>query len=108
MNRDRVWLKFMHERLSRLDACAAAGREVFLSDTMLQDAAVRNLQVLANTSERVSFELLDRHPEVEWQWLLTMRNMLVHEPLNVDPAWLWDCLEFDLPVLRQALDALLL
>jgi uncharacterized protein with HEPN domain len=108
MNRDRVWLRFMRERLGRLDACAAAGRAVFLSDTVLQDAAVRNLQVLANTSERLSYDMLDRRPEVEWPWLHALRNMLVHEPLNVDPAWLWDCLELDLPALRAALDALLL
>ena len=108
MNRNRVWLRFMRERLERLDACVSAGRAVFLSDVLLQDAAVRNLQVLANTSERISYDLLDRHPEVKWPWLHALRNMLVHEPLNIDPAWLWDCLEFDLPALRQALEALLL
>lgn len=108
MNRNRVWLHYMQERLGRLDACVAAGRDVFLSDVLLQDAAVRNLQVLANTSERIAEELLERQPDVKWAWLLAMRNMLVHESHNVDPTWVWDCLESDLPLLRQALHALLL
>jgi uncharacterized protein with HEPN domain len=108
MNRNRVWLHFMQERISRLDACLAAGQAVFFNDTLLQDAAVRNLQVLADASTRLSGEVLESHPELNWHWLYALRNMLVHEPLNVDPAWLWECLEFDLPLLRQALDAMLL
>ncbi len=108
MNRNRVWLRFMQERCIRLDACFAAGQAVFLSDELLQDAVVRNLQVLAETSARLSFDLQQAHPELELAALHALRNMLVHEPLNIDPLWLWECLEYDLPRLRQVLDAALL
>ncbi len=107
MNRNRVWLRLMQERVAHLDACYAAGQPVFLSDELMQDAAVRNLQVLAETSARLSYDLQLERPELCLHYLHALRNMLVHEPLNVDPAWLWDCLEFDLPLLRAALDEML-
>jgi uncharacterized protein with HEPN domain len=106
MNRDRIWLRFMLERMEHLDECAAVGREVFLSDRLVQDAAVRNLQVLADVSERLPEDLLEQQPGAAWHALRALRNLLVHEPLNVDPVWLWECLEYDRPVLRQALEAL--
>jgi uncharacterized protein with HEPN domain len=107
VNRDRVWLKFMLERVARLERIHAAGGAAFIADALLQDAAARNLQVLADTSLRLSSGLLDAHPAVEWQSLHALRNLLVHEALSIEPRWLWDCLEQDLPALRQALEALL-
>lgn len=107
MNRNRVWLRFMLERIARLEACSAAGQAAFLSDELLQDAAVRNLQVLAEISTRLSGEMEREHRELCLQWLRALRNLLVHEPLSIDPQWLWDCLEHDVPVLRQAVETLL-
>jgi len=68
---------------------------------IIQDAVLRNLQLLAESSQRISSELKSRYPEVDWRGLSGFRNVLVHDSSGIDVARIWRiarlmslCLEF--------------
>lgn len=59
------------------------GKEAFFEDLKTQDAVLRNLQVLSESTQRLSDELKERHPEVQWFSISGLRNVLVHNYLGL-------------------------
>ncbi len=55
----------------------------------MQDAVLRNLQVLAESTQRLSEEFKSRHPEIEWYKIAGLRNILVHDYLGIDIETVW-------------------
>lgn len=73
----------------------------FASPT-LQDAIVRNLQVLCESTQRHTESTKARHPEVDWRGISGLRNVLVHSYFEVDLETIWTIIQRDLPVLENA------
>jgi uncharacterized protein with HEPN domain len=69
------------------------------NDTKTQDAVLRNLQVLAESTQRLSNGLKARHSEVPWRTIAAFRNVLVHGYLGVNLERVWQILHEDLPPL---------
>ena len=107
MRDDRLYLIHVSESIARIEAYVGGGREEFLRSTMVQDAVVRNLQVLAESTQRLSDSLRARHPEVDWHAIAGFRNVLVHDYLGVDLARVWGVVEDDLPNLKLHVEAML-
>jgi uncharacterized protein with HEPN domain len=87
--------------LDCIERYCAAGREAFLSDTLIQDAVLRNLQILAESAQRISPEVKDQHPQVDWRAISGFRNVLVHDYLGLDLARVWQIVSVDVPVLKR-------
>ena len=66
-----------------------------------------NLQILAESSQRISSELKDRFPQVEWRTIAAFRNVAVHDYLGVDVIQIWKIVKEDLPVLKKAVNDIL-
>ena len=47
MKDDRLFLVHISECISRIERYTLGGKSAFLADTLVQDAVIRNLQVLA-------------------------------------------------------------
>ena len=54
MKDDRLYLIHVHESITRIEEYTAEGREAFFADTRTQDAVLRNLQTLAESTQRLS------------------------------------------------------
>ena len=55
-------------------------------DEILHDAALRNLQTLAEATRHLPDHLKDRHPEIPWRQISGFRNILMHGYLGtIDP-----------------------
>jgi uncharacterized protein with HEPN domain len=65
------------------------GQEKFLASQVIQDAVLRNLQIMTESCQRLSEGLKDRHPEVDWRGLAGFRNILVHDYLGIDLEIVW-------------------
>ena len=77
------------------------GHEIFRSSSLVQDAVLRNLQVLAESAGRISPEHQALEPDVPWQQVRGFRNVLVHQYLGVDLEFIWSIVAEDLPVLKE-------
>jgi uncharacterized protein with HEPN domain len=76
----------------------------FREDRRTVDAVIRNLEVLGEAARHVPDEVRDQIPEVPWQDLADLRNILVHEYFGVDLAILWQAVTTELEPLTTALD----
>lgn len=103
-DRQRLYLSHVAECLDRIDDYLPDSKERFLEDTMRQDALIRALQVLAESTKRLSEEFKRSRPEVDWRAVAGLRNILVHEYLQVDLNEVWAVATRDLSELRDAVE----
>jgi uncharacterized protein with HEPN domain len=101
---DRVLLAHMRDCLDRIREYTDAERTRFDASRLVQDAVIRNLQTLAESSQRLSNAIKATEPQIPWRELGGFRNVIVHGYLGVDLAAVWLVVEQDLPALSAAVD----
>jgi uncharacterized protein with HEPN domain len=78
-------------------------KEQFYDSTLVQDAVVRNLQTMAESSQRLSDSIKNEYHDIPWNNIAGFRNILVHDYLGVDLDMIWSVIEKELPTLETAL-----
>jgi uncharacterized protein with HEPN domain len=106
MKDDRVYLLHIPECIRRIEEDTADGQDAFLSSHTLQDAVLRNLQTMAESTERLSDSMKRRYPQIEWRRIVAFRNVLVHDYLGIDVERIWEITQRDVPQLKAVMLAL--
>ena len=91
------------ECIDRIREYTAGDRSRFETSRLVQDAVIRNLQTLTESSQRLSDDIKTTEPHVPWRELAGFRNVIVHGYLGIDLAAVWLVVEQDLPPLAAAL-----
>ena len=97
-----IYIEHMLDCILRIDEYVES-KEQFYSSRLVQDAVVRNLQVMSESSQRLAEEIKQRYPDIPWKEISGFRNILVHDYLGVDLDVIWSVVEQELPSLQQAL-----
>jgi uncharacterized protein with HEPN domain len=103
----RAYVEHVIECISRIAEDSAPGRDAVFASRTLQDAIIRNLQVLCESTQRIGEPHKQRHPEIDWPSIAGMRNALVHDYFEVDFETVWLVVTRDLPPLERAMCAIL-
>ncbi|ODU09610.1 MAG: hypothetical protein ABS84_07560 [Rubrivivax sp. SCN 71-131] len=96
----------MRDCLDRIDEYTARQRTTFMTSRLVQDAVVRNLQTLTESSQRLSAAAKALEPSVPWRELSGFRNVIVHGYLGLDLEVIWSVVSRELPALGAALERL--
>jgi len=104
---DRLHLIHIKECIENIQAYTAEGRGAFFADAKTQDAVLRRLQTLGESSRRLSDGLKNEHPGVDWRGIAAFRNVVVHDYLGIDFKQVWDIVESDLPALKDEVAVML-
>lgn len=107
MKDDSLYPRHILECIRRIEENTRDGREQFLRTHTLQDAVLRNLQTLSESTQRLAEALKAQHPEIEWNRIAAFRNVLVHDYLGIDMERVWEIVQRDIPALKRASLALL-
>ena len=108
MKDDKLYLIHIQECIERVEKYTAeGGKGAFLASTLIQDAVIRNLQTMAESTQRLPDVTKEAHPEVDWYKISGFRNVLVHGYLGVDLERVWIIVERDLPGLKRAITSML-
>jgi uncharacterized protein with HEPN domain len=93
--------------IERINTYTGCGHDGFMASTLIQDAVVRNLQIMCESLSRVPEDIRIAHPQVEWRGIAGLRNILVHDYFGVDTGLVWQVVETRLPELESHLKAIL-
>ena len=108
MKDDRLYLIHISECIERIESyIAGRDKQQFLDSTLIQDAVIRNLQVLAESTQRLSDDAKESQSRVDWFKIAGFRNVLVHDYLGIEIERVWNILEKDLPILKEAIQNML-
>lgn len=107
MKDNRVYFLHIRDAVKKILQYTHSGKEAFLADTMMQDAVVRNLEIIGEALKNVSENFTAAHPDVPWKKMMGMRNKLIHEYFGVDLEIVWKVVERELPDFQARIDAIL-
>lgn len=68
---------------------------------------MRNLQVLAESTQRLSESTKSKHTGIDWPRIAGFRNVLVHDYLGVNLVRVWEIIERNLPDLKNEIAIML-
>jgi len=106
--RDRVFLAPLEDPAeAALEFTDRHNAESFAGDRLVGYAVVRAIQLIGQAARGVSEELQAAHAEIPWREIIGMRNVVVHDYADVDPALVWKTVREDLPGLIERLNAIL-
>ncbi len=102
-HRDDLYVVHILECIDKINDFSRGDRGRFLAEVIVQDAVLRNLQTLAESTKRLSDELKDSMPDIRWESVAGFRNLIVHDYLGVNAERVWEIVEQELPLLEKAL-----
>ncbi|MDX9706975.1 MAG: DUF86 domain-containing protein [Azospira sp.] len=82
----------------------------FLHDELIQDAVIRNLEIVGEASRNIETRYPDfarAHPELPLAVAYQMRNAIAHGYFKVDLRVVWNTIRRDLPLLEKTVGELL-
>jgi uncharacterized protein with HEPN domain len=105
---DRLYLHHIVDAIARIESYVlGVDRARFDSETLVQDAVLRQLQIIGEAAKRVSMTLRDSSTSIPWRKIAGMRDKLVHDYMGVDLEAVWLTVHDDLTPLRRSVEELL-
>ncbi len=102
---DHARLLHIVAAIELIQSYTAPAAESFFTNSMMQDAVIRNIQVIGEATRAVSDGFKQAHPEIPWREIAGTRNLVVHEYFRVDLQIIWDAVNEDLVRLKAAIQA---
>lgn len=104
------YLNHILEAIGRIrDYTADLDEAKFLGARMVQDAVIRNFEIIGEASrniERESGEFVLKHSAVPWALIYAMRNRFAHGYFSVDLTIVWRTIQSDLPDLHKKIQTI--
>jgi uncharacterized protein with HEPN domain len=104
---ERVYLEHILHCVRRILEDSSGGKETVFASPTLQDAILRNIQILCESAQRLPEASKKRRADVDWRAISGLRNVLVHDYFEIDLETIWTAIQRDLPILERAVRRLL-
>lgn len=75
-------------------------KEFFVNE-LVQDAVIRNIEVIGEASKKISTNTKQVYFDVPWKEIAGMRDKLIHDYLGVDFEVVWRTIKEDIPMLER-------
>ncbi|MCL6103845.1 MAG: DUF86 domain-containing protein [Bacteroidetes bacterium] len=100
MKDDIAYIEHILLSISKIDAFTVSmTRSDFEQNEMVQDAVIRNIEIIGEVSKRVSNDLKTTYFDVPWREMAGMRDKLIHDYMGVDVDVVWKTIKVDIPQL---------
>ena len=104
-------LIYLQDILDSIDHIAkdTAGltEEQFSQTRLVQQAVVRNLEIIGEAVQRIPDDVQSLYPTIPWRKIVAMRNKLIYEYFGLKVAVIWKTVQHDLPELKKELEQVL-
>lgn len=103
---DTVFLRHILDAIQRTrQHLRDVSQEQFWQNDLVQDAVIRQLEIIGEASRNLSDDLRSAHSQVPWEQIIGLRNKLIHAYFSVDLSIVWEIANDDLPALEEQVEA---
>lgn len=81
--------------------------KTFLENSMMRFACVKQIEIIGEAANNITPDTRAMFSDVEWQQIIGMRHILVHEYFGVDFDLIWQVIIDDLPILKTKILAVI-
>ncbi|MCE5323906.1 DUF86 domain-containing protein [bacterium] len=103
----RVYLVHILESIEKIEKYTAQGRDSFFGQEIVQDAVMRNMEIIGEAVKHITQDIRDQHPEIPWRKMAGLRDILIHDYEGINLARVWDVVEHDFVSVKKAISQLL-
>ena len=103
----RLYCNDILDRINRIEAYTAAGREAFDQSHVKQDAVIFCFTIIGEAIKHLNEDLLAQQPHIDWRGFARFRDFLVHQYHNTEIEIAWRATQEDLPPLKAAITSML-
>lgn len=89
-----------------MEYCAGLSKQDFEASQLVQDAVLRNVELIGEAAARIPAHVREAHPTIAWRQIVAMRNQLIHGYLGIDLDIVWDVVKVELPALLRQCEQL--
>ena len=107
MKDERLYLSNIQECIERIEEYTKCGKEEFMATKIIQDAVIRNFEIIGEATKRLSPELRSKYSDVPWQQMAGLRDVLIHDYLKVNLNLVWQIIEQNLSDLKRQVKAII-
>ncbi|MFH1452895.1 MAG: DUF86 domain-containing protein [Armatimonadota bacterium] len=105
---DSIYFKHILEAINRIGLYVyKINHKSFLENDMIQDAVIRQIEIMGEAVKNISDELKGKYPNIPWKDIAGMRDKLIHDYFGVDTDAVWDTVEQDIPVFKKEVEDIL-
>ncbi|MDQ3846768.1 MAG: DUF86 domain-containing protein [Bacteroidota bacterium] len=79
-------------------------KDDFVSNKLVQDAVIRNFEIIGEASKNISVDFRTLYPHIPWKQMAGMRDKLIHHYITVDLDAVWTTITDELPDLKIELE----
>lgn len=101
------WLFRIHDMLKSImqieQVVAQTDFDGFQNNFIFSNSVIRDLEIIGEAARHIPQDILFLYPQIPWQDIRDMRNVLIHEYFGVNLRVVWDTVNYDLPMLKIAL-----
>lgn len=81
--------------------------EDFLQNSMMRFASIKQLEIIGEACNHLSIEIKNQSTDVQWNEIVGMRHIFVHEYFGIDNLLLWEIINQDLQDFKKSVIQLL-
>lgn len=106
MKDDRIYLIHIVECIEKIERFLK-NKNTNQDKEMADDAIIRNLQIMAESTQKLSDKVKINIHDIPWREISDFRNKLVHDYLGIDLEMIYDVIENELPILKSKITQIL-
>jgi len=76
----------------------------FTNDELIQDAVIRNLEIIGEAVKNIPKNIRNKISEIEWKKIIGLRDIVIHAYFGIDEEIIWDIIKNKLSLLKDKLN----
>lgn len=103
---DRNYVRHILDCIERIQEYTAGGKKAFDASHLIQDAVVRNIEIIGEAVKNLSDETKAGYPDIPWKQIARMRDKVIHHYFGLDLELVWGVVEQHIQPLKVAVEDL--
>lgn len=79
----------------------------FIKDKKTINATIRSLEIIGEVVKKIPEEIRIKYKKINWLSISNMRNKLAHDYLDVDLKIVWETINSEIAILKNAFETIL-